>query len=795
MTTYSKPTNALKKVLCIFIIIFSCQVILAQQLAFPSAYGAGAYASGGRGGVVVHVTNLNNSGPGSFREAVTMTVPRTIVFDVSGVINLSSLLYINNTNNDLTIAGQTAPEGGITIAGDRFYLHNASNIIVRHIRFKGGVTADTNPNANDNLGNDSFSAVSSITNQIFDHCSFAFGADECASWYSTGNGDEVNNVTIQNCFFAESIKGSIIGKQSGTSGTPPTISFISNLFYNSGYRFPNISGDNARIDIINNVVWNSDGRLIRGNGSFDLNHIGNYYNYGNTLLQDKSLNVFRFGTIPQIFTSDNLIVAANISNNNLSNTVSNINANNKLTWKFFLDGGGYNYGDQLPYNYFTDDQHQLLGRSVPLLTGDESRILIPDNAGCNARLNEDGNVSDNRDILDANWISQVNAGNFLTKLPISQYVVPAIVSRSRPSNFYINNLHIPEAWYNANVPNGEDHNSIAPSGYTWLEEYLNQVDSNSIVSIAVESVEISPETATLNVPEIQTLNRTFFPEDATNTNGVWSSNNEAVATVSSDGTVSSISEGEATITFTTNDGGFTDEAIITVTNIIIPLESVTITPSAPILDLGEHLQLTTEFFPANTSDVSGTWTSSDEFIVTVSESGLISSVNEGQADISFIVNDGGITQSVTVNVIDNFYGTYFLYNADTDILIQNIEGDASINLTDEGDQINFRSIPEGGDDNPDVESVKITWTGPENGTWIESFPLYAGLPGGHVDLDFEPYTVVEGTYTFTITYYSDNGASGDVVAIDRFSLGFFLTYYLQLMQVQIKLYVKMNLQL
>lgn len=548
-------TNFLISKAFILLLFFPLQFLIAQQYAFPNAYGDGAFTSGGRGGAVIHVTNLNDNGAGSFREALSMTIPRTIVFDVSGIIKLKSLLYIDATNSNVTIAGQTAPEGGITIAGNRFYLNNVSNIIVRYIRFKGGVDAATNPNVGDNLGNDSLSAVSSITNQIFDHCSFAFGADESASWYVTQDGNEINGVTIQRCLFAENIKGSIIGKQSGKSGPSPSVSFIFNLFYNSGYRFPNVSGDNGRIDVINNVVWNSMGRLIRGNGSFDLNHIGNYYHFNNFVLKNTSLNVFAFGTIPQIFSDRNKIVAPNASKNiaQLTNTVLEMNADNKLSWKFFQDGGGHLYGDQLPNNYFTNKQHPLLGRNIKILTADESLIEINNSVGCDARLNADGSVSHNKDIMDAAWLDAVKAGTFTNKLSTKQYIVPPITSIIRPLSFYLNNNHIPEIWFAANVPAGQDHNDIAPSGYTWLEEYLNGVDRTND-GVAVNDVKVTPNEADLEIKKTLQITAIFTPANSTNQNGKWTSSDDKVATVDANGLVTAVSVGEVEITFTTADG-------------------------------------------------------------------------------------------------------------------------------------------------------------------------------------------------------------------------------------------------
>ncbi|MBT8304518.1 MAG: T9SS type A sorting domain-containing protein, partial [Bacteroidia bacterium] len=124
---------------------------------------------------------------------------------------------------------------------------------------------------------------------------------------------------------------------------------------------------------------------------------------------------------------------------------------------------------------------------------------------------------------------------------------------------------------------------------------------------------------------------------------------------------------------------------------------------------------------------------------------------------------------VTVN--DDNFGRYEFYNADSDNLIQEVDGGEVFDLNNIGENLNFRAIPYGGDGNPEVESVQVNWTGVENGNHSENVPIYAGLTG-HLGNDFEPYTVSEGTYEFTVTYYSEDQASGNVVGEDTFTLTF-----------------------
>ncbi|WP_042248232.1 Ig-like domain-containing protein [Jejuia pallidilutea] len=170
--------------------------IATELKAFPSAYGFAANATGGRGGVVLHVTNLNDSGPGSFREACKDTRTRTIVFDVSGTITLLSPL---GNEPNCTIAGQTAPQGGITIRGQRFSVRD--NTIIRYIRFR----------QDREDGSLSMSGIGawSKNNLILDHCSVSYGRDESILFWDDGT--KAGTHTIQRCIIAEGKTGIILG--------------------------------------------------------------------------------------------------------------------------------------------------------------------------------------------------------------------------------------------------------------------------------------------------------------------------------------------------------------------------------------------------------------------------------------------------------------------------------------------------------------------------------------------------------------------------------------------------------
>ena len=260
---------------------------MAQAPAFPGAEGHGRYVTGGRGGKIVHVTNLNDSGTGSFREAVK-SGNKIIVFDVAGVIALKSdLKFADN----ITILGQTAPSPGITL---RYYtVQPGSNNIIRFLRIRRGQEKDINDGAD-------ASWQRNKTGIIFDHCSFSWSIDEVASFYDN------NNFTMQWCTVAESLTNP--GHSKGAHGYGGIWggklasfhhNFVAHLMnrgprfngarygwtgYTSNKEYSTYKWQNAvqaeNVDFRNCVMYNAQGTCYGGPGGGQINIVNNYYKAG-----------------------------------------------------------------------------------------------------------------------------------------------------------------------------------------------------------------------------------------------------------------------------------------------------------------------------------------------------------------------------------------------------------------------------------------------------------------------------------------------------------------------------------
>ncbi|GAB3764190.1 pectinesterase [Microlunatus parietis] len=261
--------------------------------AFPGAEGLGAFAQGGRGGEVYHVTSRELTGPGTFHHALTTAgdTPRTIVFDIGGEIEIPQIIVRNKAR--ITIAGQTAPGDGVTIAGNNIRFLNSSDIVVRHLRFRNS----------DQAGDDTM-YFEDCQNVIIDHSSFSWGGDEVLSIKSKDyDNPRSKNISVQWSIISEGL----LTHSMGGLVEMNTISMHHNLYAHNNDRNPKTKGP---MDFVNNVVYNWGGYAYVAGGESGTkgygNVVGNYFIAGANSTEPQ-FGVFRGNENYQVYLADNRI--------------------------------------------------------------------------------------------------------------------------------------------------------------------------------------------------------------------------------------------------------------------------------------------------------------------------------------------------------------------------------------------------------------------------------------------------------------------------------------------------------
>jgi pectate lyase len=399
-------------------------------LAFPGAEGFGAYAKGGRGGKVLFVTNLNDSGPGSLREAVETKGPRTVVFRVGGVIETKGLEI---REPYITIAGQTAPGDGVCLkkipsSGDAFALSGTHDVVIRHLRIRAG-------NNTGQFRSESFRAYDS-DNFIVDHCSCSWGNPETLS--ASGS---LDRYTVQWCIIAEGINRQRHAFATGLGGDRST--WHHNLFAHMQSRVPRWGDITVQCDFRNNVIY--DWGHAAGYGDLrTLNYVNNYLRPGPATTQRPPA----FIGDPKVILPSSIYVDGNIMAG-----MADVGRDN---WKGVLAERSLQSSAPFP------------APQVQTQSAAEAFELVLKNAGA---------TRPRRDSVDARIVSDVRSGT--GKIIDDERDVggwPAYASGQSPVDTA--NDGIPDEWKKAhglslNDPNVA--NAVNADGYTALEVYLNSL--------------------------------------------------------------------------------------------------------------------------------------------------------------------------------------------------------------------------------------------------------------------------------------------------------------------------------
>lgn len=427
----------LKPLAGVELLLFMSLSLQAQTVAFPGAEGFGALTTGGRDSrKVVHVTNLNASGPGSFAEAVNGS-DRIVVFDVGGVINLStSDMVAIDKHNNITVLGQTAPGDGITVYGNRVLIRNCSNVIFRYIRMRGSI----------NMAKDAETlTMDNAENVILDHCSISWGR-----WDNVHIKD-ANNITWQYCIISEGIAPQRFGAI--TDGTRNwTISHC--LWIDNHSRNPKMK---CYAQMINSVVYNGGNGVVGGHSSAD--------NY-----QDLINNYFIAGPsgsskYSQWTETDHLYQSGNMMDSNTDGVLNGaLYTNESCT--------------NMTYPHFSP--------TIPVTveTPEQAFESIVEQVGC-SRV---------RDSHDARLIAQLKSLGKQGAIINSEEDVGGIGTlNGGTAEKDTDGDGIPDEWETANglnPNNASDATTLADDGYLWIEKYANSLAATTSYLLPPSTVKV-----------------------------------------------------------------------------------------------------------------------------------------------------------------------------------------------------------------------------------------------------------------------------------------------------------------
>lgn len=467
---------------------------ISSEMAFPGAEGGGMHAVGARKAVyngedteVYHVTNLNDSGEGSFRDAVSKG-NRIVVFDVSGMIDLESRVSI--VHNNITIMGHTAPGDGICFRGNSVKI-NGQNIILRYLRFRPGAKL---ADGSDTITQDGLSMPIGAKNVILDHCSISWGTDENLSIVGC------ENITVQRCIVSEALNSSIHDKgehsYAGIWGGV-NVSMHHNIIASHKSRNPKIGTSetvsmtpgytdrDTVVDMWNNIIYNWGDKAGYGaeNGA-NVNLVNNYYKYGPATPENKRARIFELspGNKYQQKWSGDIYASGNYVDDDSEDAVA-VNADN---WQIERGAGVYLGVSGIRYNKLDELRNTSYLHNKTVNSAQEAYADV---------LSDVGASLPKQDLIDLRILDNVtnrtapehgtHGSSYLVDDPVDGIPeeqkdlydwrgYPVWESETRAAEFDTDGDGIADVWEDKmglDKTNPYDSLNLGPDGYTWLEIY------------------------------------------------------------------------------------------------------------------------------------------------------------------------------------------------------------------------------------------------------------------------------------------------------------------------------------